>query len=346
MKFHQFFLLSFLITAGGHAQETAVAPLLETRVYEVSSQFEAEVANRLPESGGSPAAIDPFADEEPVKPAKNDAGRTLQEYFEELGVTFGEGASVSFDSESGRLTHTNSPGEIAHGEQLLESFREDGERQITIYYEMIEVDHAKFSDWLFSNVMDSDGTPLRNEVQKWIKAGEGEIIETATVVARSGQRAKVESIDEFIYPTEYNSPVVSNKVTLSDGAVGPVTAASPTAFETRNLGTTLEVDPVLSSSLNLIDLNLAPENVRLEKIDHWHHRAVDPRFKAHTPVFYTMKITTQVVARDGGYAFLGTTRPLEPADPERRNPIVLNFVRGDVGSTRYWREVEQTPGGE
>ncbi|MEM7699137.1 MAG: hypothetical protein AAF236_12120, partial [Verrucomicrobiota bacterium] len=157
-----------------------------------------------------------------------------------------------------------------------------------------------------------------------------------------GQRAKAESVENYIYPTEYDPAEIPNSVTLSDGAEAPITGVTPTAFEQRNLGVTLEVDPVLSADSTVIDLNLAPELVSLAGYSVWATEDSDPLFQARMPTFHTMKITTQATTQDGEYTFLGTTRPLKAADENREDAIVLNFVRADVMRLASWsvEEVE------
>jgi len=120
---------------------------------------------------------------------------------------------------------------------------------ILILVEWIEVEHEDFSDWVFENKLTPDATNLRKEVQRWKKDGDAEVIRTVVVHAQNGQRAKVESISEFIYATEYDPPEVPNEPNLSDKSELPVTPATGAAFETRNLGTTVEVDPVLEDSI-------------------------------------------------------------------------------------------------
>ena len=77
-----------------------------------------------------------------------------------------------------------------------------------------------------------------------------------SVVTRSGQQAVIESGQNFTYPGEYEPPELPNNVgaTTIDPVTGqgvstssfPVTPAHPTDFQTRFLGTTLEVQPVVS----------------------------------------------------------------------------------------------------
>lgn len=104
--------------------------------------------------------------------------------------------------------------------------------------------------------------------------------ESLTVIrCRSSERVASESILETIYPTEYEPPEIPNSVTIAPAtppaAPAPsdsidkerlkdwVTPATPTAFETRNLGITVEVAPITHAETDFITLNIAPEWVRL-----------------------------------------------------------------------------------
>lgn len=160
----------------------------------------------------------------------------------------------------------------------------------------------------------------------------GTLIDIVGTTARSGQRAKTESISETIYPTEPGVPEIPNEVVLEGAdSKAPIARGVPSAFETRNVGITLEVDPVLGSDNWILDLNMAPEIVELTGYDHWPPENELPMFTVSMPRFYSMKITTQVTMVRGRYTFVGTTRPHKPAVEGRKKPIVLNFVRADVG---------------
>ncbi|MBK1831486.1 hypothetical protein JIN77_12165 [Verrucomicrobiaceae bacterium R5-34] len=93
-----------------------------------------------------------------------------------------------------------------------------------------------------------------------------DVMVNPSVVSRSGERSKIEIKREFIYPTEYEPPELPNSIgnsTLSTG-IFPVTPATPTAFETRNVGVTLEVEPTVSADKNFIELSLRPELVEFQ----------------------------------------------------------------------------------
>lgn len=200
---------------------------------------------------------------------------------------------------------------------------------LMIICEFIEVEHVDFSDWLLENPITTDATPLRLEVQKWVKDGKGKIVHSAIVHARSGQRAKTEAIHEWIYPTEYDPPEISTQG--GSGIAGEnVTPANPTAFETRNVGVTLEVDPVVGADRQVIDLNLAPEIVMADENSEHGSRLGDLESVVEMPRFLASKITTQVSVRPGDYSFLGTSKLGKTQLQDAEDPILLFFVRCDL----------------
>ena len=84
------------------------------------------------------------------------------------------------------------------------------------------------------------------------------------VTTKSGQKATVKIVNEFIYPTQYAPPqipqAVSNTV-LPGGFIPPptVTPSFPTAFTKQDLGVTLEALPKIAADGYTIDLELHPQ---------------------------------------------------------------------------------------
>lgn len=106
-----------------------------------------------------------------------------------------------------------------------------------------------------------------------------DLMSAPSVVTTAGQRAKIEIIREFIYPTEYDPPEIPQTFGGNNGGGGglfggggnqssgggfPVTPANPTAFDVRNVGVTMEVEPNVDADGFTISLNLAPEVVEFE----------------------------------------------------------------------------------
>ncbi len=86
-----------------------------------------------------------------------------------------------------------------------------------------------------------------------------DIMAQPSTVTRSGQSSSIAIVREFIYPTEYEPPELPNSVGTGDGGSFPVTPATPTAFETRDVGITLEVLPVADAAKQYITVTLNPE---------------------------------------------------------------------------------------
>jgi general secretion pathway protein D len=78
------------------------------------------------------------------------------------------------------------------------------------------------------------------------------------VVTRSGQTSSITMVREFIYATEYEPPELPNTVGTTSNNVSPVTPATPTAFETKDVGINLEVLPVVDENKKFVNVTLSP----------------------------------------------------------------------------------------
>lgn len=159
------------------------------------------------------------------------------------------------------------------------------------------------------------GGGLREEVGK---AG-GRVVEEKVVRIRSGQRSKVESIREMRYPMEFNEP-------SEDGF------ATPTAFELSNVGTTVEVDPVLSPAGGILDLNLATECTSFWGRDVIHRILFDGEWKPNVtmPAFYTMRPNTQLSLPVDVPVLVAVMSPPDEkgwTDPSRKVLLFVKFSR-------------------
>ncbi|MEO0448406.1 MAG: hypothetical protein AAF191_20265, partial [Verrucomicrobiota bacterium] len=104
-----------------------------------------------------------------------------------------------------------------------------------------------------------------------------------------------------------------------------MTSANPAAFETRNVGLTVEVDPVLGALGNIIYLGLSPEiTLRLE--DHYFTvpgREEPARGVEHIfmPLFYSMRTTTSISSVAGRVNLIGVHTP--PHHPQERILVLI-----------------------
>ncbi|MGB8341316.1 MAG: type II and III secretion system protein, partial [Chthoniobacterales bacterium] len=164
------------------------------------------------------------------------------------------------------------------------------------------------------------------------------------VTTKSGQRAVIEIVREFRYPTQFDPP----KIPQTTGATGtsvvggttsnafPVTPTTPTGFETRNTGVTLEVEPVVGPDGVTIDLNLVPQVVEFEGFINYGSpiqtfstnalgvssmQVLTPNV-INQPIFSSRKVTTSVSVWDGQTVVLGGLMREDVQKTEDRTPIV------------------------
>ena len=161
-----------------------------------------------------------------------------------------------------------------------------------------------------------------------------DLMSAPKVTTKSGRKAIVRVAREFPYPTEFSPPEppppttggTGNVVTPPNGTFvsqGVVTPSTPTAFETRNLGVTLEVEPIIGPDGYTIDLNLSPEVVEFDGFINYGSPINGPILNAldpanafvdtavltpnviNQPIFSTRKVTTSVSIWDGQTVALG-----------------------------------------
>ncbi|MEP6670226.1 MAG: M56 family metallopeptidase [Chthoniobacter sp.] len=162
------------------------------------------------------------------------------------------------------------------------------------------------------SVMESSA--VMNQLIEKLNSTKGvDLLSAPRLTIKSGQKGTIEIIREFRYPTEWDVDKQSK-------------IATPTAFETRNLGVTLIVESVAGPE-GILDLTLSPEVVELEgfvnpkdgqPVPLRSGRSVGanmnlkdfssvkyPKDTILQPIFSTRKITTSVSLMSGQSILLG-----------------------------------------
>ena len=174
-----------------------------------------------------------------------------------------------------------------------------------------------------------------------------DLLSAPRVTTKSGQRAVIEIVREFIYPQNFTPaqiPSLSSTTTSTVpgfNTVVPVVVApsTPTDFTTRNTGVTLEVEPVVGSDGTTIDLNLIPQVVEFEGFINYGSpiNAVGTTTAAtiqvstpvlltenviNQPIFSTRKVNTSVTVQDGQTVVIGGLMREDVQKTEDRTPII------------------------
>ncbi len=201
---------------------------------------------------------------------------------------------------------------------------------VEVQVEFIEMSHKTLTRLMMNDDRKTtDATPLRKTIQDMVDKDDANITSTMMLVARSGGMASSESIHEFIYPTEYEYPTSQTK---EDGKTTsqPINSAPPlaTAFETRNLGDTMEIEPNIGEDDKYIDLRLVPERVWHTKNTTWQEikDAKGNITKVQMPSMYTLRTNTLLTCVSGQYHLMAILSPKDEngeLDPERKTMVFI-----------------------
>lgn len=173
-----------------------------------------------------------------------------------------------------------------------------------------------------------------------------DLMTAPSVTARSGEKATIEIIREFIYPTEYEPPELPQQIGGNVGGGGgigggaaqsfPVTPATPTSFETRNTGVTLEIAPNIGANDFVIDLQFAPEIVEFEGFINYGSPIQSPSTdilgnpttvtvtenRIEMPVFSKRSVNTALTVFDGYTVAVGGLMREDVQNVEDKVPIL------------------------
>jgi hypothetical protein len=160
------------------------------------------------------------------------------------------------------------------------------------------------------------------------------------VSGRSGQKITGGNATEALYATEYQEGAISPRSTEpqtpaivgkpeATPAVTPVISpAVPSAIEDRNCGFELEIEPVLSEDLSIVDLRLVPTHVTFAGREKWGQGASETEM----PLFDTQRITGMVSAVPGSPCLIGTISKVEIPRPRESSArrVWFAFVTVDI----------------
>ncbi len=136
--------------------------------------------------------------------------------------------------------------------------------------------------------------------------------ELAIIRGRSGNRTKMESIREYIYPTEFMPSVVTassakpkDEIPVKGILPEVVVPAAPTAFETRNTGLTIEIEPTMDESRSLVELRMSADHVGLADRSKWGQGTSE----VEMPLFESQRFNTSIQTPMGVPTLVGTLNP-------------------------------------
>jgi len=198
-----------------------------------------------------------------------------------------------------------------------------------------------------------------------------DLMTAPSITARSGEKATIEIIREFIYPTEYDPPELQqgggNNFGNNGGGGGgagvgqaavqafPVVPANPTAFETRNTGVTLEIEPTIGENDFMINLRFVPEIVEFEGFINYGSpiqtagtdalgnpvTVVITENRIEMPVFATRRVNSALTIYDGYTVAIGGLMREDVQNVEDKVPVLGDIpLIGRLFQTKAERRIK------
>lgn len=213
---------------------------------------------------------------------------------------------------------------------------------IQVQLEHVELSHEELTKLLFlSSPETTDAGPLRKKIQELVNAKEAKVLETQIIAGRSTQKSSANSVHELIHPTEYEpqSGITKSSEKQKDGDDPlfnrysfPYNPATPTAFDTRNVGSNLEVEPTASEDGKYIDVRIVSELMWHTGNTTWQEHK-DERGNVSSvrmPNIYTVTINTNVCCINGQYTLLAVQSPKGPEGEVDMSRKIITFLKCNV----------------
>ena len=197
----------------------------------------------------------------------SDGSVDAKSVLERVGISFGRGCSARFFPKGSYLVVCNTAEQI----EVVAIYLGVDEYVptvllVSVIVEQIEIERDELSAWLATNRLESDATELRRTVQNLSPIPEK--------VKLEGAKAKI-----------------------------PKVAPGPTAWECRDVGRRLEVQPVIRDNSTDVDLSIGLNITGHDKALHsvWPNEEVPDHERREIPTYDTRQVGTTVIVTHGGY---------------------------------------------
>lgn len=178
-----------------------------------------------------------------------------------------------------------------------------------------------------------DSAAMWAKVSEMVKAGTARSEYIASVTGVAGERHTIECLYEVRYPTEFEPPEDAGD--WSARSVPPSREKAieamivPNAYETRNVGSTMDAMAEARGEDILVDL-ISSQTI-LHRFISYPLGITDDLPKSHQPEFGTSKVQTKVLLKSGMPRFFGSGKMLPAPDGKNADKSLLFFVTALLG---------------
>lgn len=206
-------------------------------------------------------------------------------------------------------------------------------RIIRFHTEFVEMPQATYTRLMANPSTSANDTQLRAECAQLIAEGKATMLESLCVNALPGQSATTESIAEFIYPTEYDPGEIPTEINGQKPAPDSPWGSppNPTAFETKNVGSTLEVEAQIDFESAFVEVRFSPTLVYLEEmLNYGADKVSGPAGPILMPKFYVLSVRTGATLVDGQPTMVCVLSPQNDKGFTDSSRKVIVFARADI----------------
>lgn len=172
------------------------------------------------------------------------------------------------------------------------------------------------------------------KVQQMIERDEATLVANLAIRGEAGVKMVAQSVEEVRYATEFTPPQLPERIPkekpLEFLKNWPHVGITPTAFETRNVGATLELKATVSNDGQWISMEVQPAHVRLLRFVKIEAGILPSgeRLSVEQPYFSSLRNTLTMHVRAGQRVLLGMHKI-----PTEENNLELFFLRVRVQRT-------------
>ena len=174
--------------------------------------------------------------------------------------------------------------------------------------------------------------------QRMIAGGEATLVANLILKGEAGKLLLQSSVEEVRYPTEFDPPHLPQNVPkekiLEVLKNWPVVGITPTAFETRHVGTTLELNATVSDDGEWISAEVTPQHVRLLRMDKFDAGTMPSgeHLTVEQPQFLSLKNSLKMHLRLGQRTLVGVHKL--PGEENKMELFLLRITARKTGSAK------------
>lgn len=239
--------------------------------------------------------------------------KTAREVLESVGVKFGPGAGVISGGQTGQLIVRQTREQLVLIDAIMESIHRTGEYGTSQLIEIFEIPKAEADRLQRLASPEADHREQRDAARALVSGGQGNRVSALTIPAWRGTRATLSEGYEFTYVP----------------ASAPDIDRTEIEFESRTVGTIIEIDTALESDATKVRVKL-----RLE-----HHSAPPGENKIEVtlpgqnrpvivtaPVFHAKSIDTEIVVPAGGAKLIAVWKPGGRSEKSTYDTMLVAFL--------------------